>query len=179
MSGDLFRMTSYSWQQTLKAIYEHAVARYADKDRDLAGYFSDEQKEQLASIGLRPINVYDYAEDVNNHGEPDWETFLLVAAARRDFFLHEQGGKLCTDEISESDLPPKSSSLDGVAWLPRILRKARCFLNGGLCHDIMYGCGGDRKFLKAHNIHAADFLRVVWASHGDDGKVLDYVRQQR
>ena len=41
----------------------------------------------------------------------------------------------------------------------------------------MYGCGGDRKFLRDHgNIDPADFLRHVWASGGDDQHMIDYVR---
>ena len=53
-------------------------------------YFADDEKSFLASIGLRPINLYDYAEDFVSAAEPDWETFLLIAAARRDYFLFEQ-----------------------------------------------------------------------------------------
>jgi hypothetical protein len=41
----------------------------------------------------------------------------------------------------------------------------------------MYGCSGDRRFLREHNLHPADFLRAVWASHGDDQKVLAFVRK--
>jgi hypothetical protein len=41
----------------------------------------------------------------------------------------------------------------------------------------MYGCAGDRRFLKEHDIHPADFLRAVWASSGDNTKVLAFVRK--
>ena len=43
--------------------------------------------------------------------------------------------------------------------------------------DLMYGCAGDRGFLRERGLHAADFLRVVWAAEGDEGKVLAYVRE--
>jgi hypothetical protein len=39
----------------------------------------------------------------------------------------------------------------------------------------MYCCGGDRKFLREHGIHPADFLRHVWAAEDNDGKVLELV----
>jgi len=169
-------MIAYTWSIGLKALYDKAVYEYQSGNHALETYFSGKDIEHLAAIGLRPINVYDYAEDFVKYGEPDWETFLLVAAARRDYFLHEQHGTLSLAEISASDLPAKTDKLEGIEWLPRIIRKAQCFLEGGLCHDIMYGCGGDRRFLKSHGIHPADLLRVVWASRGDSGKVLTYLR---
>jgi hypothetical protein len=43
----------------------------------------------------------------------------------------------------------------------------------------MYCCGGDRRFLKEHDIHPADFLRAIWASGGDTAKLLAYVQQSR
>ncbi len=170
-------MIAYTWSVGLKALYDKAVSENRNGNLALETYFSEAQIKSLATIGLRPINVYDYAEDFVKYGEPDWETFLLVAAARRDYFLHEQRGTLSVAEIDSSDLPAKTDKLEGIEWLPRILRKAQCFLEGGLCHDIMYGCGGDRNFLKSHGIHPADLLRVVWASRGDSGKVLNYLRE--
>jgi hypothetical protein len=41
----------------------------------------------------------------------------------------------------------------------------------------MYSCGGDRKFLRSHDIHPADFLRAVWAAGDDDSKAAAYVRR--
>ena len=35
--------------------------------------------------------------------------------------------------------------IDGIAWLPRILVKARLKLRGEMPADLMYGCGGDRQ----------------------------------
>lgn len=165
-----------AWTVQLRAAHQKAVSLYQSGNRDLPSYFTDEEVKFLASIGLRPITVYDYAEDLVKYGEPDWETFLLVAAARRDYFLYEQQGVTSNAEISSADLPPKTEALEGIVWLPRILKKATCFLNGGLCHDIMYGCGGDRKFFRDNAVHPADFLRAVWSSHGDDHKVVAFLQ---
>jgi len=170
-------INSYNWTAGLKAIYDKSVALYLSGDHELNSHFSPEETSALADIGLRPINVFDYAEDFAKYEEPSWETFLLVAAARRDYFLHEQQGATNSEVIGADELPPKTEALEGIEWLPRIIRKAQCFLEGGLCHDIMYGCGGDRKFLKEHGIHAADLLRIVWAARGDDQKVLRFLRE--
>jgi len=170
-------INSYNWTAGLKVIYDKSVALYLSGDHDLNSHFSPEETAALAEIGLRPIHVFDYAEDFAKYEEPSWETLLLVAAARRDYFLHEQQGATNPEEISADELPAKTEALEGIEWLPRIIRKAQCFLEGGLCHDIMYGCGGDRKFLKEHGIHAADLLRIVWAARGDDQKVLRFLRE--
>ncbi len=165
-----------AWTQSLRTLYDSAVRRYESGDRDIAGYFSDSETDFLSSIGLKPINVYDFAEDLSDSGEPDWDTFLLIASARRDYFLYELNGRGGGLEITEPELPAREAELGGIRWLPRILAKARCFLEGTLCRDIMYCCGGDRNFLRSHNLHPADFLRAVWAARGDDQKVLAFVR---
>jgi hypothetical protein len=170
-------MSSYLWTQNLREIYDKAVALYKAGNRDLDSYFSTEETSFLSSIGLRPINLYDYAEDMNGAGEPDWNTVLLMAAARRDYFLYVQHGITSTVVTEAESLPPKPEELEGIPWLPRIIRKAQCFLEGGLCHEIMYCCGGDRRFLKQHDIHPADFLRIVWASGGDQEKILSYFKK--
>ena len=172
-------MTSYNWTERLRAIYDKTIDLYRGGNRDLSSYFTLEETSWLASIGLRPINLYDWAEDVTGGGEPDWNTALLIAAARRDYFLVHQKGATATTVTEAAELPAKTEELDGIPWLPRIIAKATCFLKGGLCHDIMYGCGGDRRFLKEHDIHPADFLRAVWASGGDQAKVLAYVRHSK
>lgn len=169
-------MNSYSWTRRLRELYDRSVALYQGGNRELGSYFTAEDLSWLASVGLRPINLYDWAEDMVSAGEPDWNTVLLIAAARRDYFLVHQKGVTATTVTEASELPAKTDELEGIPWLPRIIAKATCFLKGGLCHEIMYGCGGDRRFLKEHDIHPADFLRAVWASDGDHAKVLAYVR---
>ncbi len=170
-------MKSDVWTTRLHAIYDKAVSLYRRGQLDDATYFSVEETRFLASIGLKPINVYDYVEDFVSSGEPDWETYLLIIAVRRHYFLFEQKGVVSTEEIRPDQLPSRRATLDGIPWLPRIIKKARCFLEGDLCHDIMYCCGGDRHFLREHALHPADFLKAVWAAQGDDQKILDFMRE--
>jgi uncharacterized protein DUF5069 len=166
-----------AWTKNLRSVYEKAISLYRAGNRSDATYFTEDEKTFLASIGLRPVNVYDFAEDFVTSAEPDWETFLLTASARRDFFLFEQKGASNPAEIPADELPPKDAMLEGIPWLPRIIQKGRFFLEGALCHDIMYCCGGDRHFLKEHGLHPADFLRTIWAARGDDQKILAFVRK--
>ena len=66
--------------------------------------------------------------------------------------------------------------MDGIPWLPRIIKKAEAKLRGEMAPDLMYGCGGDRNFFREHRLNPADFLRHVWAADGDEAKVLAYVK---
>lgn len=169
-------MTEYTWQAVLKHIFDTAIDRYAEGARDLDTFFTPGEIAELETMGLRPIDVFDVAEDHVVAGSPDWGTVLLVAAARRDYFLHVQRGTLSGHRTSAEALPAKDAELAGIRWLPRIIAKARAKLRGELPDDIMYGCGGDRAFLKRLGIHPADFLRVVWAAGDDDDRILEYVR---
>lgn len=45
--------------------------------------------------------------------------------------------------------------------------------------DLMYGCGGDRPFLRGMNIELSEFLRLVWSAGGDHRKIIDYVKARR
>ena len=76
------------------------------------------------------------------------------------------------------DLPAKDAKLDGIPWLARMIRKAEAKLHGEMPADLMFGCSGDLSFCREHHLHPADFLRHVWASNGEEGKVLEYVKAQ-
>jgi|GEM_PF-319004 len=169
------RMDHYSYPKTLKTIWEGAVAKYEAGNREPDSYFDEATRAELASVGLNTMDIYDYAEDYVSHGEPDFETFLLVCAARRDYFLAVQEGQPSEQVIAPEALPPKDAEIKGVVWLPRIIPKAYAKLKGELPPETMYGCGGDRKFFKANKIHPADFLRAAWAHEDDESKLIDWV----
>ena len=70
------------------------------------------------------------------------------------------------------------ATLGGYAWLPRIIAKARAKLRGEMPPDLMYSCGGDRRFLKSIGADPADFLQQVWEAGDDDQNILDYVNEK-
>jgi len=172
-------MDHYNYQKALKQIWEDAVAKYRAGNREPDSYFDEATLSELASIGLNTMDVYDYAEDFVTRDEPDFETFLLVASARRDYFLSVQAGQPSGQTIASEALPPKDAEIKGVVWLPRIMPKAYAKLKGELPPETMYGCGGDRKFFKENNIHPADFLRAAWAFEDDESKLIDWVLEQK
>lgn len=167
-----------TWNEQFMALFERCVERYRSGDRDFRGYYTEADLSFLRGIGYKPRELFDFVEDLVDEGEPHPSTALLIAAARRDYFLVIQGGEPSSREITASHLPTFGDELGGIAYLPRIITKARAKLRGELDPDLMFGCGGDRKFLREHGpIHPADFLRVVWAAGEDDGRILDFVRK--
>lgn len=173
-------MDNFTWDQTFRALYDRCVAAYKGGNTDFQSYYSADDLAFLHAIGYKPREFYDFVEDHVDYGDPSPETAILIAAVRRDYLHTIMKGEPSTHEISASDLPAKDAQLDGIRWLPRILKKAQAKLRGELHPDMMFSCGGDRAFLREHDIHPADFLRVVWAAdHGQNvEKVFAYVRKR-
>ena len=84
-----------------------------------------------------------------------------MTAARRDYFLVVQRGQVSAPALRLDEFPAMEAEVAGLAWLPRIIVKARAKLRGELPAELMYCCGADRKFLLKVHIHPADFLREV------------------
>lgn len=172
-------MDHYCYQDRLKAIWADAVARYNGGQQSPDGFFDDATLKELAEFGLATMDVFDYAEDFVTRNEPDFETFLMVCEARRDYFLTVQKSIASDQTLDSSTLPPKDLEANGIVWLPRIIPKAIAKLRGELPNETMYGCGGDRRFFKTNNIHPAEFLRVAWAYEEEPQKIVEWVEARR
>lgn len=172
-------MENYSYQKQLKAIWQQAVTKYESGNRAPDSYFDEATLSELASIGLNTMDVYDYAEDFVTRGEPDFETFLMVCEARRDYFLNVMKGEASDKRLDPATLPAKTDEINGIVWLPRIMPKAIAKLRGEMPPEIMYGCGGDRNFFKENKLHPAEFLRAAWAYENDLDGLVSWVETKR
>ncbi|MDB6135174.1 MAG: hypothetical protein JWM59_3417 [Verrucomicrobiales bacterium] len=169
---------SYSWSDRFLALFDQCVKKFESGNTDFDTYYSADDLAFLKSIGCKPRELFDFVEDYKGYGDPLPGTALLIAAVRRDYLKVIQHGQLSTHEVQTSELPAKTAEVDGIAWLPRIIVKARAKLHGEMEPDLMYGCGGDRRFLKEYDLHPADFLRTVWAAGDDDSKIIEYVKSR-
>jgi hypothetical protein len=169
-------MKSYGWVPAFRILYDKALQQYRHGNRNAGNYFTPTEHAELASIGCRASELYDFAED---DPDLDWETALLITAARRDYFLQVQQGRASTERLDAEVFPAKKAKLLGTEWLPRIILKAKAKLRGELPDELMYCCGGDRTFLKNHDIHPADFLRAVWDAGNDDEKIARFVLSRK
>ena len=172
-------MKHFAFPHQFRDLYEKAVALYAEGKRGADTFFTADEKRFLAENGITPQHVYDYAEDhVGYDGEPGLLQAIGIELVRRDYFLNAQGGRPSTNKLDETQLPAKDEAVRGIAWLPRLLPKARAKLRGELPPSLMYCCGGDRRFFKEHDILPAEFLALVWRHETDDGAVVDWVTRR-
>ncbi len=167
-------MTSFPFAQ----FHAAAAANYNNGCRTPAGILPEADLADLRRAGISSQILFDYAEDFIRYGAPSAADFAAVAEIRRDVFLRQLDGCWPGSVVPESALPLREAELDGVAWLPRILAKARCFLAGSLCPEVMYGCSGDRRFLAAHNLTLTGFLACVRDAADDPAAVLAAVKTQ-
>ena len=169
--------SKHTWAHTFRQLFDRCVEKYRDGNDDFHTYYGEADLAFLESIGYKPREFFDFVEDFCDHSVPSPEDAVLIAAVRRDYLDVVQKGARSSDIVPNDSLPAKDSELSGHRWLPRIITKARAKLAGELDPETMYSCGGDRAFLREHDIHAADFLRAVWAAGDDDQKIIDYVER--
>jgi hypothetical protein len=167
---------STSWDVQFLALFDRCCGLYRGGNTDFDSYYSKEDLSFLASIGYKAREFFDFVEDYCDEGVPSPSMALLIAAARRDYFLTVQKSEASDNVIAPESFPGKSDETDGIPWLPRIVAKARAKLRGELDPNSMYSCGGDRAFLGRHDLHGGDFLRIVWAAGDDDSRITEYTK---
>jgi len=164
------------WETAFEAVYRRGAKAWAAGRRAAGTMFPAEDLAFLATVGCSAQELFDFIDDELVYGEPDFATTLEVQRLRREFFLTVQKGKASAHRASMRDLPAKSDAVDGIAWLPRLIVKARLKLRGEMPDDLMYGCGGDRPFVRRMNTTLPDFLRLVRDSGDDDRRIIDAVK---
>jgi hypothetical protein len=168
---------STDWKAEFRQVYDRGVAAWEAGRKSPHSMFTRDDAAFLATIGCTPQELFDFVDDEQRYGEPDFETTLAVAAIRRDYFLKMMKGKSTGRIVPMDDLPPKAAEVDGIAWLPRLIVKARLKLRGEMPDDLMYGCGGDRPFLEEMNMDLPGFLQLVWDCGDDDRRIIDAVKK--
>ena len=171
-------MSDIHWPDKFHELYDKAVQAYKAGNRQPDRFFTGAELGFLHGLGCSAQEIYDFAEDWHWSEEPSFDTVLLITAARRDYFLEVQQGQASGKIVPMSDFPAKDAQLDGIAWLPRIILKAKAKLRGELPSDLMYDCGGDRAFLSQVSVHAADFLRLVWRNWDDLAAIVRQIRSR-
>ncbi|MFM1945681.1 MAG: hypothetical protein RI897_4663 [Verrucomicrobiota bacterium] len=161
-------MHDNNWQSTFTQTWNTAVADWKNGRQSPSSMFSSQETLAfLQSIGCSPQELFDFVDDHLTYGEPSLETTLEVTAIRRDYFLQDQQGQHSNHTANMASLPAKSDAANGIPWLPRIIAKARIKLRGEMPPELMYGCSGDRAFLKKINMSLPQFLSLVRNNDND------------
>jgi hypothetical protein len=168
-------MRNYDFAVQFASLYDKAVALYGKGQRGAGTFFDKGEASWLAANGLTAQNLYDYAEDEVGGAEPGYGHALTIETVRRDFFLNVQKGVPSKAVLVEVAMPGKTETVEGIEWLPRLIPKAKAKLRGELPADLMYCCGGDRRFFKGHDILPAEFLSLIWRNGDNDAATVAWV----
>ncbi len=166
------------WNDRFMTLFRDAVERYHLRPQTaIERFFLPDELEFLASIGSGAAEMHSYVQEYATQGEPSPATALLIAAARRAFFMTQQRGMSGNAQpVRARDLPAENEEFQEIAYLPRIISKASAKLYGTLDPAVMYYCAKDRQFLREHgNIPPADFLYLTWTARGDKQKIVMHV----
>jgi len=170
---------STHWREAFSRLFHASVTKYRAGHQKAAGLVDEAGRAALDAIGYTEQEFFDFVEDFAKGGEPTLETALEIAKVRRDYFLNEQHGKRSARQIDMAALPSKDAEVAGIGWLPRLIPKAEAKLRGEMPPELMYGCGGDRKFFRTNSIDPAEFLRQVWKARGKNEVVVEWVKRTR
>ncbi|HAV65583.1 MAG TPA: hypothetical protein DCY13_24805 [Verrucomicrobiales bacterium] len=170
-------MAKKQWETQFIQAFNEGVKAYRSGVRDAGEMFDNQQVAFLGTIGCTAQELYDFVEDQCDDGEPSLEDIVAMTTIRQRYFQSVQHGIPSQFHIDPAELPPKDEPVGGLPWLPRIIAKARAKLRGELDATIMYGCGGDRSFLRKARMKAPEFLQLVWDSGNDDARIVAAVQQ--
>lgn len=171
-------MNDNSWQAEFRQVWDRAEKAWHAGRKTPGSMFNAADQTFLAGIGCTTQELFDFVDDCQRYnGDPDYATTLNVTAIRRDYFVNVLGGKSTGRIASMASLSAKSAEVDGIAWLPRLIVKARLKLRGEMPPDLMYGCAGDRPFLRRMNTSLPQFLELVRDSGDDDRRIVNAVKK--
>ena len=168
---------SDDWKTEFRNVWDRGVTAWKAGRRSARTMFEAKDVAFLASIGCTAQELFDFVDDALDYDDVDFETVLAVTAIRREYFLNVMHGKSTGRVVPMHELPAKAAKVDGIAWLPRLIVKARIKLRGEMDPDLMYGCAGDRPFLREHRMTLPQFLQIVWDNDDDDRAIIDAVKK--
>jgi hypothetical protein len=173
MNSETFSTT---WQVEFRRVWDRGLEAWHAGQKAARTMFSAEDMVFLKSIGCTAQELFDYVDDHLRCGDPDYETVLGVTEIRYRYLQQVLGGKETGRIIPMRNLPAKTAAVEGIAWLPRLIAKARMKLRGEMDPNVMYGCGGDRPFLQRHGMTLPQFLQLVWDQGDDDAAIVAAVK---
>ena len=164
------------WKLEFRNVWERGIVSWKAGRKSARTMFAPADVAFLVGIGCTAQELFDFVDDSLCYDDVDLETVLAVTAIRREYFLDVMHGQGTGRVVPMNALPAKSASVEGIAWLPRLIAKARIKLRGELNPELMYGCAGDRPFLRRHHMTLPQFLRLVWDKGDDDRAIVEAVK---
>ena len=128
-----------NWRQQFHELFFTGVKRYEAGRHSPESMFETEDTIFLESIGCSALEMFDFCDDYVRWGDVIYDHVEELQAVRLDHFQNTLNGKPAEHRMNIDEFPTKSAEVEGIAWLPRLITKARAKLAGSLPADLMYG----------------------------------------
>jgi hypothetical protein len=115
------------------------VKRYEAGRQSPETMFVPEDITFLESIGCSALEMFDFCDDYVRWDDVIYEHVEELQAVRLEHYQTTLNREPAKRQMSMDEFPAKSDEAEGIAWLPRLITKARAKLAGSLPADLMYG----------------------------------------
>ena len=130
---------SEDWRTQFHDLFFKGVERHKEGRQSPEGMFEGDEPNFLESIGCSTQEMFDFCDDYVRWGDVIYEQVEELQAVRYEHFIEELDSQPASHAMEMDEFPPKDAELEGIAWLPRLILKARAKLAGNLPADLMYG----------------------------------------
>ncbi len=128
-----------NWRQQFHELFFTGVKRYEAGRQSPETMFAPEDITFLESIGCSALEMSDFCDDYVRWGDVIYEHVEELQAVRLEHFQNTLNRQPAKHRMAMDEFPAKSDEVEGIAWLPRLITKARAKLAGSLPADLMYG----------------------------------------
>ncbi len=137
MSG--INSLSNNWEIQFREVFDAGVERRKAGCGDPDSMFERDEVAFLESIGCSAQEMFDFCDDYVGWDDVIYEHVEALQAVRYEHFVEELNSQPAAHRMEMDDFPAKTDEVEGIAWLPRLILKARAKLAGQLPADLMYG----------------------------------------
>ncbi|MDG2214359.1 MAG: hypothetical protein P8M70_11045 [Verrucomicrobiota bacterium] len=130
---------SEDWRKQFHDLFFRGVERHKEGRQDPESMFEGNEPTFLESIGCSTQEMFDFCDDYVRWGDVIYEHVEALQAVRYEHFIEKLDSQPASHAMAMNEFPPKDAELEGIAWLPRLILKARAKLAGQLPADLMYG----------------------------------------
>ena len=130
---------SNSWKTQFREVFDAGAQRRKEGCNEPGAMFESSELAFLESIGCSAQEMFDFCDDYVGWDDVIYEHVEALQAVRYEYFVQELGSQSASYRMEMGEFPPKDAEVEGIAWLPRLIVKARAKLAGQLPADLMYG----------------------------------------
>ena len=127
------------WKQQFRELFNTGVERHKAGRQSLDTMFEPAEAKFLESIGCSTQEMFDFCDDYVNWDDVIYDHVEELQAVRYEHFINELNNQSASRQMEMHEFPAKTDEVEGIAWLPRLIVKARAKLAGQLPADLMYG----------------------------------------